>query len=186
MTILETLYQRRSVRDYTAEPVSRETLTQLIDAAIQAPSAMNEQPWHFTVVTDTLLLSRISERAKAHLMEEFGESSHMDHIRQTLGDTQFQIFYHASALIAISAPETSQWAVEDCAMAAENLMLAAQAMELGTCWIGFAQSWLNTRDGRAAIGLAETQLVVAPIIVGHPKAAPPAVPRRKPNIRWIG
>ena len=186
MTILEILYQRRSVREYTAEPVSRETLTQLIDAAIQAPSAMNEQPWHFTVVTDRSLLSRISERAKAYLMEEFDESSHMDHISQTLGDPQFQIFYHAPALIVISAPKSSQWVVEDCAMAAQNLMLAAQAMKLGTCWIGFAQSWLNTDEGRAAIGLAETQIPVAPIIAGHPKGKPPAIPRRKPDVNWIG
>ncbi|HUJ03883.1 MAG TPA: nitroreductase family protein [Rhizomicrobium sp.] len=186
MDLAELLYQRRSVRDFAVEPVSREVLTQLIDAAIQAPSAMNEQPWHFSVVTDKGQLSRISERAKAYLMEEFGEGSHMDHIRQTLGDPQFQIFYHAPALVVISAPKSAQWAVEDCALAAENLMLAAQAMKLGTCWIGFAQSWLNTDDGRAAIGLDETQMPVAPIIVGHPKHTPPAVPRRKPNIKWIG
>jgi nitroreductase len=119
------------------------------------------------------------------MLQEFGEESHLDHLRQTLSNPKFDIFYNAPALIVISAPKRSEWAVEDCAMAAENLMLAAHAMTLGTCWIGFAQKWLNTEEGLAAIGLDGSQLVVAPIIIGHPNAAPSAVARKKPSIRWI-
>ncbi|MGA8615900.1 MAG: nitroreductase, partial [Xanthobacteraceae bacterium] len=57
---------------------------------------------------------------------------------------------------------------------------------LGTCWIGFAQGWLGTAEGKAALGLPTTYLPVAPIIVGRPKAAPPPVARKEPEIRWIG
>ncbi|MDB5651902.1 MAG: hypothetical protein JWL62_3422, partial [Hyphomicrobiales bacterium] len=67
----------------------------------------------------------------------------------------------------------------------ENLMLAACAAGLGSCWIGLAQGWLATPEGKAALGLDAGQLAVAPIIVGHTSDAPPAVPRRAPQIRWM-
>ena len=184
--LIEGLYQRRSVRAFGRESVTQGALAALIDAAIQAPSAMNEQPWSFTVVTDKAVLSSISKKAKACALEAFGEESHFDHLRQMLSDPKFDIFYGAPALVVISAPKQSAWAIEDCAMAAENLMLAAHAMRLGTCWIGFAQKWLNTDEGHAAIGLDESHVAVAPIIVGHPQSKPAAVPRRKASIRWIG
>jgi nitroreductase len=183
--LVEGLYLRRSVRAFSRELVTQTALTALIDAAVQAPSAMNEQPWTFIVVTDKTVLSSISKKAKAHALEEFAEESHIDHLRQTLTDPKFDIFYGAPALVVICAPKQSRWAIEDCAMAAENLMLAASAMTLGTCWIGFAQKWLNTDEGRSAIGLADTHLAVAPLIVGHPQGKLGSVPRRKPTIHWI-
>ena len=108
------------------------------------------------------------------------------HFQDLLSDPNFDIFYHAPALIVISAVAESPWAVEDCSLAAENLMLAACAAGLGTCWIGFAQPWLDSPTGKAALGLPATYVPVAPIIVGHPKSAPPPVPRKEPQIRWIG
>jgi nitroreductase len=65
-------------------------------------------------------------------------------------------------------------------------MLAAHAAGLGTCWIGFAQSFLNTLDGKKALDLPAAWMSVAPIIVGHPKAAVPAVPRTEPVVKWVG
>jgi nitroreductase len=86
-------------------------------------------------------------------------------------------------LISGSAP--GPWIVEDCALAAENLMLAAFARGLGTCWIGFSQSYLNTPRGKEALGLPNGCAPVAPIIVGHPKGVTSAVPRRDPDLRWL-
>jgi nitroreductase len=78
------------------------------------------------------------------------------------------------------------WAVIDCSLAAENLMLAARAVGLGTCWIGFAQGWLTTPEGKASIGLPAACVPVAPIILGYPKEFPPAVTRNQSEIHWIG
>jgi nitroreductase len=113
-----------------------------------------------------------------------GTASH--HFQKLLNDPKFDIFYHAPALIVISTVTPSQWDVEDCSLAAENLMLAAHAAGLGSCWIGFAQSWLGTPAGKAALDLPAEHTPVAPIILGHPKAAPPPVARKEPKIRWIG
>ncbi len=88
-------------------------------------------------------------------------------------------------LIVISSVTRGPWAVENCALAAENLMLAACAEGLATCRIGFAQTWLTTPDGMATLGLPAAYLPVAPIIVGRPKSPPAPVPRKEPEIRWI-
>lgn len=178
------LYSRRAVRQYTAEPVDEHTVRRLIDAAVQAPSAVDEQPWLFSVIRDRAALDRISAAAKAHALS--GPADTMpSRLRERLADPAFHIFYHAPALIVISSVHGGRWATEDCALAAENLMLAARDAGLGSCWIGFAQDWLATDEGRAAIGAPEPCLPVAPIIVGHPAFEPGSVARREPDIVWI-
>lgn len=186
MDINEAIAGRRAVRDYRRQAVDERTLRGLIDAAVQAPSAVNQQPWTFTVVRDPGLLDRISQEAKAHMLATLPPSPHSAHFRSLLGDPAFHIFYHAPALILISAAAQGPWIVEDCALAAENLMLAAYGAGLGSCWIGFAQSFLGTDHGRDTIGLPAAWVPVAPIIVGYPTVAPPPVPRHAPEIRWVG
>jgi len=161
-------------------------LRDLISAASWAPSAMNEQPWHFTVVTDADLLDEISRRSKEWMLKEVAAMPRPGHFRDLLADPLFHIFYHAPALIVISVPGDGQWSAEDCALAAQNMMLAAFEQKLGSCWIGFAQGWLNTEEGLNLLGLPRHSRVVAPIIVGYPKAASPPVPRKAPLINWIG
>lgn len=180
------LYIRRATRQFTDQPVDESTLRTLIDAAIHAPSALNQQPWHFTVVRDRHLLGRISREVKAHLPRTSPVAWASPHSQDMLTDPDYNIFYDAPALIVISARADSTWAVADCALAAENLMLSACAAGLGTCWIGLAQGWLETPDGKSALEIPVACLPVAPIIVGHPKAAVPTLPRKQPTINWLG
>jgi len=184
MDLMEAIDGRRSVREYTDEPIGDTALRELIDAAIKAPSAINQQPWAFIVVKGRSRLTRISDQAKAHFLKaSLGAPAHP--FRDMLNDPTFHIFYHAPALVVIAAAEPTDWAVEDCALAAQNLMLAAYAKGLGTCWIGFAQHWLATPDGKAALGVPATFAPIAPIAVGHPRRQPPPVPRKEPNILWL-
>jgi nitroreductase len=187
MDLKEAIYTRRAVREFTDQPVDERTLRQLIDAAVQAPSAVNQQAWSFCVVRDRALLARISREAKAHMLRTSPARLVSHHFEELLSNPTFDIFYHAPALIVISTTlAESPWAVEDCSLAAENLMLTARGVGLGSCWIGFAQTWLGTPEGKTALGLPATYLPIAPIIVGHPKSAPSPVPRKAPEIRWIG
>jgi nitroreductase len=186
MDIAEAISGRRSVREYTTRAVDEEAIRRLIDAAIKAPNAVNQQPWSFTVVRDQGVLDRISRAAKLHMLAALPATSHSDHFQSLLSNPDFQIFYHAPVLILISATAQGPWIIEDCALAAENLMLAAHASGLGTCWIGFAQGFLNTPEGKKELALPEAWVPVAPIIVGHPSAAPPEVQRKAPEIHWIG
>ena len=185
MQLSEAIYARRATRKYTSDPMDDALLGSLIDAAIQAPSAMDREPWSFCVVRDQEKLTHISNEAKAHMLRTTvaGLASH--HFEETLGKADFHIFYHAPALVLISATDDAHWGVIDCALAAQNLMLAATGAGLGTCWIGFAEGWLATRDGKAFLGLPDEYTPVAPIIVGRPASKPAPVARRKPEIRWI-
>lgn len=69
MDLLDAIYQRRAVRDYRDEAPETAVITALIDAAIQAPTAMHREPWRFTVVRDIGLLKRWSDAAKAHVLD---------------------------------------------------------------------------------------------------------------------
>jgi nitroreductase len=186
MDVEEAIYTRRAIREFTGAPVHQDTIRLLIDAAIQAPSAVNQQPWSFRVVRDQSVLAQISAESKAHMLKMTPAGLLSHHFEQILNDPAFNIFYHAPVLIVICSSVTTPWATEDCALAAENLMLAAHAGGLGTCWIGFAQSWLGTPAGKSLLQLPADIAAMAPIIVGHPKSAPPAVPRRTPEVLWIG
>jgi nitroreductase len=190
MDIRDAIAGRRSTRDYTNQTVDEPTINRLIEAATLAPSAVNEQPWTFTVIRDQLILDRVSREAKAHMVmtmpTDMATGPRAEHFRSTLGDPAFQIFYHAPVVILISTRAPGPWIIEDCALAAENLMLMAYSFGLGSCWIGFAQSYLNTPAGKKALGLPESWMPVAPITIGHPRTPPAAVPRKDPEIRWVG
>jgi len=186
MELEQAIYGRRATREYTSEPVEQTLLEALIDAAIQAPSAINRQPWAFCIVRDSALLDRISCEAKALMLRSSPAGFTAHHFEEMLGNPDFHIFYHAPALILICAVEESSWSRVDCTLAAQNLMLAAHGKGLGSCWIGFAQAWLETDEGRTALDLPSNWTPVAPIIVGHPVRATPAPPRKKPELRWCG
>lgn len=186
MNLNDAITGRRAVREYTKQAIDEPTIRHLIDAAIHAPSAVNQQPWTFTVVRDQHILDLISLGSKSHMLATMPASPHSEHFQERLTDPNFHIFYHAPMLILISANAAGPWIVEDCALAAENLMLAAHAAGLGSCWIGFAQSFLNTWEGKNVLGLPAAWVSIAPIIVGCPKAEPPPVPRQIPDIRWVG
>jgi nitroreductase len=186
MDLMDAIYHRRAVRDFTTKAVDRETIRFVVAAAIQAPSAMNRQPWSFVVVEDQAALERYSHKAKAYLLETLAEGGPLDQYRALLAEPSFHLFYHAPALIVICATSDEEGTAEDCCLAAENLVLAAHGAGLGSCWIGFSRPWLDLPEGRKELGIPAHYLPVAPIAVGHPKAPPPPTPRRDPDILWVG
>jgi nitroreductase len=185
MDIMEAILHRRATRDYTMAGVDDETLDAVVAAAVQAPNAMNRQPWSFVIVKDRAILDHCAERAKADVLAGLEANSPLAHYREHLAAHSFHIFYNAPALVVICATEADEFARHDCCLAAQNLMLAAHAKGLGTCWIGFAESWLNKPEGKNELGIPANHVAVAPIIIGHPAAAPSAPPRRPPEIIWF-
>jgi nitroreductase len=145
MDVIEAIYHRRVVRAYTGEPVDQETVKSLVDAAIQAPSAVNQQPWSFAIVGDKNLLDRISRASKTQMLANLPAVAASDHFRELLSDPDFQIFYHAPTLIVISAITASPWAVEDCSLVLARLV---QATASGSATIA--------RHGSATPGVYQT------------------------------
>lgn len=176
MSALDAIYQRRATRAYTKERVSKELILQLIDAAVHAPTAMHLEPWAFVVVQNPALLERICERAKAVAQTPRG----VEH--RLLADPAFHIFYNAGTLIVVCGKPMGPFVTADCWLAAENLMLAATALGLASCPIGFAVPALLDPELKAELGIPADVTPIAPIVVGYPAARPAASPRRAPTI----
>ena len=191
--ILHTIYNRRAVRAYTVQRPSDGVIRELLDAAVQAPTAMHVEPWAFVIVQDKALLKRLSDRAKAMLLDEIKTGGELARdaamaarLQAMLGDPSFNIFYDAGTLIAICRKPLGPYAEADCWLAAENLMLAACAKDLGTCCIGFAIPILNASDVKHELGIPDDVAAVVPIIVGFPRGSIETVSRKAPQVlRWV-
>ncbi len=186
MDVIEAIYHRRSVRDYKPDAVPRDAIDAVIAAAVHAPSAMNLQPWAFIIIEGRERISRYAERAKRHLIETMRPDSPLSQYRDQLSDPAFDIFYGAPALIVIAATSDAAQSAEDCCMAAQNLLLAACGMGLGTCCIGFARPWLHLPDVKAELGIPNQYIPVVPIVVGYARGAAPRVPRKVAEVYRIG
>jgi nitroreductase len=182
MDVMEAIYQRRAVRSYTSKPVARALIDKLLRAAVQAPSAMNQQPWAFVVIQDRALLRRYSDRAKAVFLVQAAVDPRHSHFRETLGSPDFNVFYDAGTLIVICAGPGALSTAEDCCLAGENLMLAACALGLGTCPIGLARPMLNLPEIKTELDIPPEFSPVLPIIVGFPKGTTPPVARAEPRV----
>lgn len=182
MDVMQAIEERRAVRAYRDEAVDRETVRKLIQAAVQAPSAMNSQPWAFAIIQDRKILEAISDGAKRLLLDVDTGDPRMKQFREILASPDFDIFYGASTLVVICATSGRQSAAEDCALAGQNLMLAAHGLGLGTCPIGFARAYLNLPEVKSNLGIPADVTPVLPIIVGRPRGAATATPRDDPRI----
>lgn len=184
MDLEQALAGRRSIRNFRPDPVAEQVLEHLIQCAVLAPNAVNQQPWTFTVVRNASQLDALSNEAKRHMLGSLPAGIHAEHFRARLQDPAFQIFYRAPALIVISGVESGPWIVEDCSLAAQNLMLAAHGAGLGSCWVGFAQGYLASPAGKARLGMPPDWVPVAPIAIGYAAEVPAPAPRKAPTILW--
>jgi len=114
----------------------------LLEAAVRAPNARNEQPWSFVIVQNRNLLQRSSDLTKALLIES---SSNAASARALLKTPSFDVFYGAGTLIVICGKADNEYTEADCWLAAENLMLTAYDLGFGSCPVGSAISYLNSQ-----------------------------------------
>ena len=182
--VFEAILARRSVRTYAPDALDRNTVRTLLEAAVRAPTAMHEEPWAFVVMQDHALLQRLSDLAKPLFVEEVryrnahGSSHSFDHFTKP----DFNIFHGADTLIIICAKQLGPFVVADCWLAAENLMLAASAIGLGSCVIGSAVAALNIHKVKTELGIPDEYSAIAPIVVGVPSGETAATSRKEPLI----
>lgn len=159
--LIQTIFARRSIRKYTAQPVSEEDIETLLEAAMAAPSASNSQPWHFVVVTERQVLNDL---AKAH---PYGK----------------MLFQAALCIAVCGDPAVSRSWEQDCSAATENLLLAVAALGLGAVWLGVHPEADRTAAVRQVLGIPEALSPLNLLSIGHP--AEEKAPRTQYNVARV-
>ena len=143
---LEIIYARRSIRRYSGEPVSEQDVTSLLEAGMAAPSANNRQPWHFVVVTDR---DQLQALAATH---PYGK----------------MLAGAALAIAVCGDPSLSDWWVQDCSAATENILIAAAGLGLGGVWLGCHGRPEREQAIRETLGIPGRLAVLSLLSIGHP------------------
>ena len=158
---LDIIYERRAIRKYKKDRVSKELIEQIIDAGRMAPSAINKQPWQFYILTSRMLIHSFSSAIQKVAEKHF----HMSHPTTTAHTDDF-IFHGAPVVIFISAPRDNEWAALDIGMCAENMMLAAKSLGLDTCPVGLAK-FVEQSDMFKKLDVPSTETVMLAVILGY-------------------
>ncbi|HIH95057.1 TPA: nitroreductase family protein [Methanosarcina acetivorans] len=186
--ILENIYQRRSVRNYSDKEVSDEIIKEIIRAGTYAPSAVNKQPWRFVVVKNRQLIDKYDDLARKAFLSVYGDTDNPDLIGyvQYLSKPTTRILYGAPVFILVfAAPDVID--DRDCALAAENMMLAARSLGIGSCWIGLAAGLGSDTEFLKEVGVPEGYKLIAPLIFGYPAKDNQKAPARNADVilKWV-
>ncbi len=147
--MMDVILSRRSIRKYTPDPVSDETVKELLKAAMSAPSAGNQQPWHFIVIRDRGTLVKITEiHPHAQMLKE------------------------AQVAIVVCGIENAErypgyW-IQDCSAATENILLAAHALGLGAVWLGVYPREERARGVKELLKIPDGIMPLSIISIGYP------------------
>jgi nitroreductase len=179
--VLEAIKSRRAIRSYEDKPIPESAIQTMLEAATYAPSAINVQPWKFTIITNKAEMKRLSDIAKpvlARMLPDVGDEGLVG-LKKRLSDPNYNIFYNAPLLIFVAGAK-SPYAVYDCSMAAQNTMFAAYTLGIGSCWIGTAVPNANDPKIKPSLGIPEDHDVYAAVIFGYPKGGFPKAPPKRP------
>jgi nitroreductase len=176
--LVEAIRSRRSVRKYKSDPIPEQTVKELLELAAWAPSGTNTQPWLFVLVKGDEYLKDLSDRSRAFMLDQMGDVPALKNYRTMLSNPDFNIFYGAPVLVLIFGSQSAYTYINDCSMAALNLMLAAWDRGIGSCWIGFARGYCGTPACMKELNVPEGYELVAPVILGYPAVQPGQVARK--------
>ena len=140
MDVLQTISSRRSHRAYREEQLPEETLSAILRAGLESPSAINRQPWHFSVVQNPELLQEMHEEGAKIMGKDRNP-------RFTKPD--FQMFYHAPTVIFLFGEKDFGWTQVDCGIAVENMALAAEGLGVGSVILGMPKAAFAGEKGDA-------------------------------------
>lgn len=181
---IKNIMNRRSVRVYSENQIKPEDLELILQAGLYAPSACNTQPWHFTVVQNQDLIKKMSDETKKELMKCDSE-----YFQKFANNEKYEIFYHAPTIIVVSGEKASLTPQTDCPAATENMMLAAESLEIGTCWIGLVTYLFRSEKAEEFRKLLEIPEGYEPyyaMTMGYKKFPnPKPQPRRENTVNYI-
>ena len=185
MEILEFIRSRRSTRKFTDKEIEAEKLDQILEAGRYAPSGGNSQSTHFLVIRNKDVLTHLQnavQKAFAAMEEHPGMYRSMVNSIRASQKGNYVFHYHAPVLILCANQKNYGNNIADVACALENMMLMANALDLGSCWINQLK-WLNEdpeiNDYLISIGMDSAERIYGALAVGYPDTddgLPPRTP----------
>ncbi|MGL5725420.1 nitroreductase family protein [Cetobacterium sp.] len=179
--VIKNILERRSCRIFKEEKIEKELLKEIVKAGAFAPSAMNQQPWHFTVISNKDLLDQLSFDAK-----EIVKTHDLEYLRNYANNEKFHIFYNAPTIILVSHKEDAYEPKVDCAAATENILLAAQSLGIGSCWVEFVSCLFEKETPIAKkymekLGIPNGYKAIHAVALGYSKLETIPTPKHKEN-----
>ena len=174
MEAIEAILTRRSTRNYKPDAVEPEKLDTILAAARQAPSGGNNQTNHFLVIRNKEVLQTLIELTQTAFSEMEATEDTYSSLKRAIAAAKkggYVFCYNAPLLIVVANQKDYGNNMADCACAIENMMVAANALDLGNCWINQLR-WLN-EDARLvaylrSLGMKESERVYGAVIIGYP------------------
>lgn len=146
--VIKAIKNRRSIRNYLPEQIKDEELETIIEAGIHAPTAHNDQPWHFTIIQKRELIDFISEESK-----ELMKNSEEEWKRNIARNGSIHLLYNAPTVFVVSGRKYAVSPLVDCSAAIENMLLAAESLGIGSCWIGLVKPFFTKKDNLAKLNI---------------------------------
>lgn len=183
--MLELMKSRRSVRNFTEEQIPKEALEQILEAGSYAPSGNNRQSWHFTVIQSRKVLHELNFETKEVLAK-----SDNPFLQRVGNNEELDIFNGAPTVILVSGNKNDANAPANCALASENILLAAHSLGIASCYIISVSYLFDGAEGEYFLnkmGVPEDYKVYNAILLGYAKegAVPEAAPRKEDCVNYI-
>jgi nitroreductase len=182
--VLDTIRARRSTRQFQERQIEAEHLETLLEAAIWAPSGGNNQSWLFTAIQNKDALSKINDLVREGFQHWIPDDDYPGKLAAKASTQKegYHFFYHAPTLIIASNRPNYENAMADCALALENLFLAAHSLGLGSCYINQLH-WLRNdpgvRETLFELGIPKEHTICSAAAVGYIAKESSAPPRRE-------
>ncbi|NIU85211.1 MAG: hypothetical protein GWN17_13830 [Candidatus Korarchaeota archaeon] len=182
--VFKAIMDRRSVRFYKPDPLPKELIEKVIEAGNWAPSVGNLQPWRFIVVEDKYLRERLRDKAIPiwkSVMETLKEKEpkrYEIYLKQR--DRKDPIYYSAPVIIFVLGPSRI-----NCALACENMMIAAHSLGLGSCYVGWGALIIDDPEVTEILELKMDESILGPIVIGFPEKYPEPPPKDEPEVKWV-
>jgi nitroreductase len=182
--VLRAIWERRSIRHFKPDKVPTKLVKKIIKAGTMAPSSSNLQPWRFVVIEDEKrreYLKQIALKRWNRVMEVLKdrEPERFD-FYQKQKDREDPVYYSAPVIIFVIGPSGV-----NCALACENMMLAAHSLGIGSCYVGWGGLVADDPETVKLLELKEKEKVYGPILIGYPDKQPEPTPRDEPTIKWV-
>lgn len=184
--IIQTILKRRSVRAYQPRQIDEKDLQEILLAGQYAPSAMGDQPWHFTVLQNPDLIEKLQLLCKA----SFNNSTIVS-LRELSNRDDVHVFYHAPTLVIVSGDSKAVAPLWDSVLAMGNMLLAAASLGIGSCWVHSPMIVYGTPEGPASlrsigVNFPEGHVPYAAAVFGYILLPlPEAAPRKSDTVTFL-